>query len=283
MVGMMRRAAYLLVFACAFLATAAATMPLDLLAARHVFGRLSTATGAAWRSGDIRIDPFAMPPAIVARDLEVAIPGVPRAVRLAGVRVAPGWGLFAGRRAFTLTVEPGAGELRIAVDGDRVRIDGRDLELARLDALDLVTSWRYAGVLSVRGAWQGLGMKTAEGEITWEARDLRVDGAGLAGVRFPPTALGRSAGKLVLAGGTVRIAEGKAEGGEVTAALTGAITLANPWRESVLGVTTVLTPTAAWEQKLGETARLLSFMKQPDGSLRLTSTGTIARTRLEFR
>lgn len=283
MAGMMRRVVYFFVFACAFLVTTAATMPLDLLTARYVYGQLSAATGAAWRSGEIAIDLFTLPPAVVARDLEVAIPGGPRAVRIAGVRVAPGWGLLAGRRSFTLTVEPGAGELRIVVDGDRVRMDGRDLELARIDALDLFSSWRYAGLLSVRGSWQGLGMKTAEGEITWEAQGLRVDGAELAGVKFPPTTLGRSEGKLELGGGTVRIAEGKVEGGEVAATLSGAITLANPWRESVLGMTTVLTPTAAWEQKLGETARLLSFMKQPDGSLRLTSTGTMARTRLEFR
>lgn len=280
--AMKRRLLYIILFLLAFLLTLAISLPLDLLAARIVFARAAEATGMTWSANTVRLSFLSFPPAVEAVEVSVTLPGgtlasVPRA------RLQAGWGLLVGRRSLALTLDPGDGEIAIDVAQDRVRVEARGLRLERLPVLKLFTEWRYAGTLDLNGEWRGATLAEANGEFRWRADDLRVEGARLLGIEFPPARLGVSEGRLTLANAALVVAEGAATGGTLGVGLSGQVTLSKSWRESVLAIVTTLTPTPEWEEGLGSSAGMLRFVRRPDGTLRLTTTGTIAKPQVALQ
>ncbi len=279
---MKRRLVPIALFVAAFLLTLALSLPFDLLAARVVLARLAEATGVAWSAQSVQLSLLSLPPALEARDVTATSSDgmtltVPRA------RIRPGWGLLFGRRSAVLEIEPGDGVIALEVDRDRVRVRARGLKLERLKALRLVTDWRYAGDAELDGEWRGTTLAAATGEFSWRAEDLQVEGARLLGIDFPPARLGRSQGRLTLAHGVLAVAEGSAEGGTLGVRLTGQVTLSKSWRDSVLAVVTTLTPTPEWEASLGSSAGMLRFVRQPDGTMKLTTAGTIAHPQVTLQ
>lgn len=263
------------VFAAAFLLTLAFSLPLELLAARLVFARIARATGFGVQVADVRLVPWALPPALDASGVAFVAPDGVR-IDVPRVRVSPGLGILWGRRAFRAELYPGDGRITARYDGETMTLTGTGLRLERLSLLGAITDWRFTGPLDIEGEVAGTSLKTAHGALRFESSEASVSGARFLGMNFPEANLGRVTVAWRLANGTLLVKDARASGGNMGVRAEGGITLSDPWNASVLGLTASLSPSPEFLASMGPSGRLLTLASKPDGTVLVGVGGTLS-------
>jgi type II secretion system protein N len=215
---------------------------------------------------------------VVLTEVEATPPGGGAPVEIARlVARASLWSLLTGGRGLRAQFEIGRGSVDVDVSqtSDSLSVDGtmEGVEAALVGDMKALTGLPLLGSL---GADIDVRLDLedptkSEGTIELTGTELELGKGGqVKGIPVPELSLGSLDWNLEIAGGQVRFEQERLSGGELTATVDGAITLAKPFERSTLNLSASMEPTEALVQR----APLTSILKN-----RFVITGSIKHPR----
>ncbi|MEK8023374.1 MAG: type II secretion system protein GspN [Candidatus Hydrogenedentota bacterium] len=271
-----------LLFTLVFSCTLAWSLPLDLVASRFVFQRIANSTGVTVSAESVR---FGLPFSLVLRNVSLSSTTRKSILpdKIPEARFSPSLQLLRGKKDGRVEIQFPSGSFHLEADDGLFRFSGTDLEASTIKSLFGSTGWSLKGRLNFSGEFSGNDLQTGAGKLDLSLKDALLSKTRIMGMELPDLLFGTFDGKLKIEKGRMDIVVARSTGGNLQLDLSGGMTIAKPFSQSVMGLTTKVATTPAFESALGPVSSLMAKAKKPDGSILIGTDGPMAAVTNSFR